>query len=125
MNFVKQIVSSAFLGFVLFYFAYVLDMGSFKMESGFLMVSVIISIVFCILYIIVGIVCTKENSMIIAYQTVFGTALFLPIYLTVMENLVDAKTSYVVSFIISITIAFLVIIVTLAFSIRHYYFKKM
>lgn len=106
MNFVKQIVSSAFIGFVLFYLAYVIDMGSFKMESEFVMVAAIISIVFLILFILDGIVFTDETSRIIPYQTVFGSVLFFPIYINIMDNLADSEANYAVRFIISMSAVF-------------------
>lgn len=124
MNFVKQIVSSAFIGFVLFYLAYVIDMGSFKMESEFVMVAAIISIVFLILYILDGIVFTDETSRIIPYQTVFGSVLFFPIYINIMDNLANSEANYAVRFIISMSAVFFIIIVAVSCSIRHHYNKK-
>ncbi|ETT86847.1 hypothetical protein MKZ08_09170 [Viridibacillus sp. FSL R5-0477] len=124
MNFVKQIVSSAFIGFVLFYLAYVIDMGSFKMESEFVMVAAIISIVFLILFILDGIVFTDETSRIIPYQTVFGSVLFFPIYINIMDNLADSEANYAVRFIISMSAVFFILIVAVSCSIRHHYNKK-
>lgn len=124
MNFVKQIVSSAFLGFVLFYLAYVMDMGSFNMDSEFIMVGVIISVVFFILFILDGIVFTDETSRIIPYQTIFGTVLFFPIYINIMDNLADSEANYAVRFIIGMSLAFIIIIVAVSLSIRHHYSKK-
>ncbi|KOO51770.1 hypothetical protein [Viridibacillus arvi] len=124
MNFVKQIVSSAFIGFVLFYLAYVIDMGSFKMESEFVMIAVIISIVFFILFILDGIVFTDETSRIIPYQTIFGTVLFFPIYINMMDDLVEHEANYAVRFIICMSAVFFIIIVAVSMSIRHHYNKK-
>ncbi|MGE7919139.1 hypothetical protein ACQKM9_09335 [Viridibacillus sp. NPDC093762] len=124
MNFIKQIVSSAFIGFVLFYLAYVIDMGSFKMESEFVMVAAIISIVFLILFILDGIVFTDETSRIIPYQTVFGSVLFFPIYMNIMDNLVEYDANYAVRFIISMSAVFFISIVVVSLSIRHHYNKK-
>jgi len=99
-------------------------MGSFKMESEFVMVAAIISIVFLILYILDGIVFTDETSRIIPYQTVFGSVLFFPIYINIMDNLANSEANYAVRFIISMSAVFFIIIVAVSCSIRHHYNKK-